>query len=87
MTEEEWQKCGVPAKMLAFIRGKASERKLWLFKTACCRRIWHLLTEGRSRKTIEAVDGRRGFLAAGFLRRGFTEAKPLRSCRFMKSSS
>jgi hypothetical protein len=44
--------------MLAFVRetGRLTGRQAGLFKVACCRRVWHLLTEAQSRNAIEAAE-------------------------------
>src|SRR5262249_45466078 len=40
MTEAEWLACTDPQKMLEFLRGQASDRKLRLFGCGCCRLVW-----------------------------------------------
>lgn len=56
MTEQEWWACADPGPMLAFLGGKASERKLRLFAVACCRRVWHLLINEKSRCFVEVAE-------------------------------
>jgi hypothetical protein len=56
MTLADWQTCTDPGKMLAYLSGKASERKLRLFACACCRRIWNLLHEEGSRQAVETAE-------------------------------
>jgi hypothetical protein len=52
MTEAEWLN-GVDApEMLRFAVAWASERQLRLFACACCRQIWHSLSDERSRHAI-----------------------------------
>ncbi len=55
MDEAEWLACDDPRKMLEFVRGKTSERKMRLFAAACCRRrlwmsdhLWPTQTDGES---------------------------------------
>jgi len=69
MTEAEWLACGNPSLMLEFLRirtGRAKlgrllsklevERKLRLFLVGCCRHIWTLLTDPRSRRAVEVAE-------------------------------
>jgi hypothetical protein len=58
MTPEEWERCADPEKMLEFlrVRHRANGRKLRLFAVACCRAIWHLLGDGRSRRAVEVAE-------------------------------
>jgi hypothetical protein len=58
MIEAEWLACTDWRKMLEFLRGKASDRKLRLFACACCRRIWHLLPHEENRELVAAVEDR-----------------------------
>ncbi len=56
MTEDEWLACAEPDKMLDFLRRRPSERKLRLLACACCRRIWHLFDDERSRTAVEIAE-------------------------------
>jgi hypothetical protein len=56
MTEAEWLACTDPTRMLQFPGEKTSPRKLRLFACACCRRAWHLLTDGRCQEAVEVSE-------------------------------
>jgi hypothetical protein len=55
MTEQEWFTTTTPWPMLEFIHDKGSERKWRLFAVACCRLVWHLLTD-HGHRLVEAVE-------------------------------
>lgn len=52
MTEQEWLECADSQKMLEFLRGKASDRKLRLFACACAQNIWRFYPGERSRHVV-----------------------------------
>ncbi len=56
MTEQEWLSAVKPSAMLSFLAKRASVRKRRLFACACVRRIWHLLTDARSRDGIRVAE-------------------------------
>jgi hypothetical protein len=56
VNEAEWPVCTDPARMLSFLHGRASDRKLRLFGVACCRRVWHLLADERCRNMVEVAE-------------------------------
>jgi hypothetical protein len=56
MMKSEWLECKDPEKLLKHLACKVSERKRRLFACACCRRIWDLLTDERSRFAVEVSE-------------------------------
>ena len=64
MTEEEWVSRYDPSGMLGFLGTKVTDRKLQLFAVACCRRIWHLLTDERVRKVVEVLESYTDYLVS-----------------------
>lgn len=55
MTEAEWLRCADVSEMLDFLADRVSSRKFRLFACACCRRLWHLLSDDRCRQAVEVA--------------------------------
>ncbi len=58
MNEAQWLSATDPDPLREYLRLRelATERKLRLFTGAACRRIWHLLTDERSRRAVEVAE-------------------------------
>jgi hypothetical protein len=53
VTKAEWLACTDSTPMIAFQKGKISDRKLRLFIVACARCLWNLIPEGELRASVE----------------------------------
>ena len=56
MSEAEWLACEWPFDMLRHLDGKLEDEAYMHFSVACCRRIWPLITDPRSRGVVEATE-------------------------------
>jgi hypothetical protein len=56
MTEAEWLASEDPTPMLRLVSQTAGERRLRLFACACCRRIWEIMSDKRSRAVVEGAE-------------------------------
>jgi len=56
MTEDEWTRSPNPHRMLQYVDGSVSDRKLRLFACACCRRIWDLIEDDRHRRAVDLAE-------------------------------
>ncbi len=56
MTESEWLASPDPDQLFSFLGGKLTMRKRRLFACACCRRVWPLLTDERSRAAVALAE-------------------------------
>jgi hypothetical protein len=56
MNEAEWLACTDSALMLDYLRGKATGGQLRRFAAACCRAVWPMLTDSRSRAAVVAAE-------------------------------
>jgi hypothetical protein len=92
MTTDDWLSCMDPDAMLDQVGGLLDDRKRFLFSVACCRRIWHMLIDERSRTAIDVAerfaDGRATDEELSFaVRRAYAAAQEVRSRRFPFFSS
>ena len=56
MDERAWLECADPTPMPDFLQGRASTRKLRLFVSACCRKVWPLFPDERSHWAMDRAE-------------------------------
>ena len=69
MTEADWLACSDPRPMLAYLRGRVSDRKLRLFAVACCRRLRSLMRAKQARHVLDVAERFADGAQAGTYRR------------------
>ena len=83
MTESDWLNCTDLSRMLEFVRGKVSDRKVRLFACVCCRSFLSFVANEHCRKAIKIaerfadgeVGGARLSAAWGSARRSFQTSR------------
>lgn len=55
MTEDDWLTADCPFELLNYLDGKVDDREFIRFSVACCRCIWTLLSDPRSRAVVDAT--------------------------------
>lgn len=56
MNEQEWLECNRVWPVWERARKRDSRRKFRLFLVACCRRVWHIMTDSRCRRAVEVAE-------------------------------
>jgi hypothetical protein len=56
LTESEWLACDRPFEMLCHLDDKLEGEAFMRFSVDCCRRIWPLIADPRSRAVVEATE-------------------------------
>jgi hypothetical protein len=56
LTKADWLSCDWPFDMLRHLDGKIDDAAFMRFSVACCRRVWPLITDSRSRAVVEATE-------------------------------
>jgi hypothetical protein len=75
MTEQEWLASTSSQELLNYLYGQGSERKKRLLACACCRSIWRLLHDERSRTAVQRAEAfADGMVALADLEKGRMDA-------------
>ena len=82
MTESEWLACVDPQRMLTYLHGIVSDRKLRLFGCAFCRSVWNWISEDCFRNAVEVAER---FADGQATTRELTEAKRESGAAFERS--
>src|SRR5688500_1854186 len=56
MSEDKWLRAAEPRLLLRVLKNRRTDRKRRLFACACCRRVWPLMMDPRSRAAVEVAE-------------------------------